>query len=43
MAIDFHDLTAITDTLKYVYGEGITAQFNDEALTYNQFPGSLAA
>lgn len=40
MAIDFHDLTAITDTLKYVYGSGITNQFADEHVTYNQFPTS---
>ena len=38
MAIDFHDITAITDTLKYVYGAGITNQFADETTTYNQFP-----
>lgn len=38
--IDFHDLTAITDTLKYVYGQGITNQFADEKTTYNQFPVS---
>ena len=40
MAIDFHDLTAITDTLKYVYGSGITNQFADEKTTYNLFPVS---
>lgn len=40
MAIDYHDLTAITDTLKYVYGEGITNQFHDEVTTYNTFPKS---
>lgn len=40
MAIDFHDLSAITDTLKYVYGAGITNQFADEKTTYNQFPVS---
>ena len=40
MTIDYHDLTAITDTLKFVYGEGITNQFNAEALTYHQFPKS---
>lgn len=40
MAIDYHDLTAITDTLKYVYGQGITNQFADEKTTYNQFPVS---
>jgi hypothetical protein len=40
MAIDYHDLTAITDTLKYVYGSGITNQFADEKTTYNLFPVS---
>lgn len=37
---DYHDLTAITDTLKYVYGAGIENQFADEQLTYHQFPVS---
>jgi len=36
--IDYHDLTAITDTLKYVYGQGLTNQFADEKTTYNLFP-----
>ena len=40
MAIDFTDYTAITDTLKYVYGQGITNQFEDEAITYNLFSKS---
>jgi len=40
MAIDYHDLASITDTLKIVYGEGITNQFADETLTYHQFPKS---
>lgn len=40
MAIDFTDVTAITDTLKYVYGQGIVNQFQDEPLTYHQFPKS---
>lgn len=40
MTIDFHDLTAITDTLKYVYGQGIKNQFNDEKTIYNLFPKS---
>ena len=40
MAIDYTDLTALADTLKYVYGSGITNQFNDEKTTYNQFPTS---
>ena len=38
--IDYHDLTAITDTLKFVYGQGITNQFADEKTTYNLFPTS---
>jgi len=40
MAIDYHDIAAVTDTLKYVYGEGIQNQFDSDALTYNQFPKS---
>ncbi len=40
MAIDYHDLQAITDTLKQVYGAGLAAQFADERTTYNQFPKS---
>lgn len=36
----YADLTNITETLKNVYGEGLTNQFNDEKLTYNQFPKS---
>ena len=40
MAIDFTDVTAITDTLKYVYGAGIVNQFINEPITYNQFPKS---
>ena len=40
MAIDYHDLTAIDNTLKFVYGQGITNQFADEKVTYNQFPTS---
>lgn len=38
--IDYHDLTAVDDTLKFVYGQGITNQFADEKVTYNQFPTS---
>ena len=38
MAIDYTTLTAIEDTLKFVYGEGLTNQFVDEKTTYNQFP-----
>lgn len=37
---DYHDLQAITDTLKIVYGQGITNQFSDEQMTYNTFPKS---
>jgi hypothetical protein len=37
---DYHDLTAITDTLKIVYGQGITNQFADEQMTYNTIPKS---
>jgi len=40
MAIDFTDVTSITDTLKYVYGEGIVNQFDQEPITYHQFPKS---
>jgi len=40
MAVDFHDLTAIADTLKYAYGTGLANQFADEKTTYNQFPKS---
>jgi hypothetical protein len=36
----YHDLTNISDTLKTVYGSGISNQFADEQLTYNQFPRS---
>ena len=38
--IDYIDLTAIDDTLKYVYGDMIHNQFADEMTTYNQFPKS---
>ncbi len=43
MPIDGHDLTAIQETLKNVYGEGLTRQFADERTTYNQFPKSSRA
>lgn len=33
----YADLTNLTDILKNVYGEGITNQFQDEKVTYNQF------
>lgn len=36
----YHDLTAIQETLKNVYGAGLTNQFVDERTTYNQFPKS---
>jgi hypothetical protein len=35
---NYADLTNLTDILKYVYGEGLTNQFNDEKTTYNLFP-----
>lgn len=38
MAVDFTDLAAIDDTLKRVYGEGLTNQFHDETVTYHEFP-----
>jgi len=34
---DYHVLAAIQDTLKIVYGEGITNQFKGEKTTYNHF------
>lgn len=37
MAGQYHDLTAIQETLKNVYGEGLAKQFADERTTYNQF------
>jgi hypothetical protein len=40
MPIDYHDLTAIQDELKNVYGKGLQNQFADEKTTYNQFPKS---
>jgi len=40
MAIDFADLSSLTDTLKTVYGEGITNQFAEEKSTYNSLPVS---
>lgn len=40
MAIDFHDLTALQDQLKNVYGQGLQNQFVDEKTTYNLFPKS---
>jgi hypothetical protein len=40
MAVDYHDLTAIADTLKYAYGTSLQNQFADEKTTYNMFPKS---
>jgi len=40
MAIDFHDLTAMQEQLKNVYGKGLQNQFVDEKTTYNLFPKS---
>ena len=36
----YADLTNLTEILKNVYGEGLKNQFNDEKITYNQFPKS---
>lgn len=36
----YADTTNLTETLKYVYGDGITNQFNDEKITYNQLEKS---
>ena len=38
--IDFTDYTALADTLKTTYGDGLTNQFEDETTTWNQFPVS---
>ena len=40
MAIDFTDLTAIADLLKYTYGDGLSNQFVDEKTAYHHFPKS---
>lgn len=40
MPIDYVDLEAIDDTLKYVYGNLLENQFADETTTYNLFPKS---
>jgi len=40
VAIDYHDLTAMQQELKNVYGKGLTNQFADEKTTYNLFPKS---
>ena len=36
----YADTSNLTEILKNVYGEGLTNQFNDEKITYNQFPKS---
>lgn len=38
MAIDYDTLSSLSDTLKNVYGEGLHNQFDQEPMTYNQFP-----
>jgi hypothetical protein len=40
MANESASLSSLVDILKNVYGEGLTNQFNDEKITYNQFPKS---
>jgi hypothetical protein len=40
MATAYAALDSIVETLKNVYGEGLTNQFEDEKITYNQFPKS---
>lgn len=40
MPIDYHDLTAMQEELKNVYGKGLQNQFADEKTTYNMFPKS---
>jgi len=37
---EYADLTNLAEILKTVYGEGLRNQFNDEVITYNQFPKS---
>jgi hypothetical protein len=37
---EYADLANIVETLKYVYGEGLRNQFEDDVMTYNQFPKS---
>jgi len=37
---DYATVATIVETLKNVYGEGLVNQFNDETITYNQFPKS---
>ena len=38
MAIDYHDLTSITEVLKYAYGDGIEQQYAEERSLWNQIP-----
>ncbi len=40
MATTYAALDSLSEILKNVYGEGLTNQFNDEKITYNQFPKS---
>ena len=40
MTTAYAALDSLADVLKNVYGQGLTNQFEDEKLTYNQFPKS---
>lgn len=40
MTTAYAAIDSLTEILKNVYGEGLSNQFNDEKLTYNQFPKS---
>jgi len=40
MTTAYAALDSLTEILKNVYGEGLKNQFNDEKITYNQFPKS---
>lgn len=40
MTTTYSDLTNLVEIMKYVYGQGLTNQFKDEVMTYNQFPTS---
>ena len=37
---NYADMANLAEILKTVYGEGLRNQFNDEVITYNQFPKS---
>jgi len=37
---EYADLSNLSEILKNVYGDGLKNQFNDEVITYNQFPKS---